>query len=445
MKKARSGGFSLGGLTGVPLRALTRFGGSELAARLHLIEPVKEVLFHGARAGTQAITAMRKRNSGPASRLSPSKGSGRFDLTPTEEQAMMRDSMRRFADEVLKTSARAADDAASPPADVLTQAHGLGLAPMAIPEAHGGMATERSTVTQALIIEELSRGDMGLALAILAPIAAVQAIVEWGTADQQAHYLPRFLGESFVPAALALLEPRPLFDPMAPRVGAVRDAKRGGWAIWGEKSLVPLAATAELFVVVADVKGVGPRLFVVERGTPGLTVVPGPSMGLRGAGLGTLKLEGAHVTDDALLGGPGSDNTFDLGALVDRARIAWGAMAVGTGQAVLEYVIPYVNERKAFGEPISNRQSVAFLVADIAIEVEGMRLLVLRAASLADQDKKVARPAAVARLQCASKGMKIGSDGIQLLGGHGFIKEHPVERWYRNLRAIGIVEGALLS
>ena len=442
-------GFSLERLSGAPLRALTRLSGSDLAARLHLRDPARKILYHGARVGTQAIkagvAAVSKRAPSDPTRLSASKGAGKFDLTPTDDQAMMRDSMRRFAGEVLQSAARAADDAASPSDEVLEQAHALGLAALAVPEALGGVGAERSSITQVLIAEELSRGDMGLALAILSPVAVVQAIVEWGTGAQQQDLLPRFLGDHFAPAALALLEPRPLFDPMAPRTGAVRDAKSGGWAIWGEKSLVPLASRADTFLVAADVKGVGPRLFVVHRDTPGLSIEPEPAMGLRGAGLGHLKLEGARVPDDALLGGPGADNAFDVGVLVDRARIAWSALAVGTSQAVLDYVVPYVNARQAFGEPISHRQSVAFLVADIAIEVEGMRLLVQRAASLAEQGKGITRAASLARQQCASKGMKIGSDGVQLLGGHGFIKEHPVERWYRNLRAIGVFEGAVLA
>jgi alkylation response protein AidB-like acyl-CoA dehydrogenase len=442
-------GFSLERLSGAPLRALTRLSGSDLAARLHLRDPARKVLYHGARVGTQAVkagaAAMAKRAASDPSRPSASKGSGKFDLTPTDDQAMMRDSMRRFAGEVLQAAARAADDAAGPSDDVLEQAHGLGLSALAVPEALGGVGSERSSVTQAIIAEELSRGDMGLALAILSPVAVAQAIVEWGTGAQQQELLPLFLGDHFAPAALALLEPRPLFDPTSPRTGAVRDAKNGGWALWGEKSLVPLASRAQLFLVAAEVKGVGVRLFVVNRDTPGLSVVPEPSMGVRGAGLGHLKLEGARVSDDALLGGPGADNPFDIGVLVDRARIAWGALAVGTAQSVLDYVIPYVNARQAFGEPISNRQSVAFLVADIAIEVEGMRLLVLRAASLAERGKSTARAATLARQQCASKGMKIGSDGVQLLGGHGFIKEHPVERWYRNLRAVGVFEGGVLA
>ena len=110
----------------------------------------------------------------------------------------------------------------------------------------------------------------------------------------------------------------------------------------------------------------------------------------------------------------------------------------------VEHVKDYVNERTAFGEPISNRQGVAFAVSDIGIESEGMRLATYRAASRADQGQEFAREAAMARRLCAQKGMQIGSEGVQLLGGHGFVKEHPVERWYRDLRAAGVMEGALL-
>jgi alkylation response protein AidB-like acyl-CoA dehydrogenase len=130
---------------------------------------------------------------------------------------------------------------------------------------------------------------------------------------------------------------------------------------------------------------------------------------------------------------------------VSGSRIAWSAMFSGTAQAVLDYVIPYVNERQAFGEPISNRQSVAFSVSDIAIETGGMRLANWRAASRADRGESFAREAALARRLAAAKGMDIGSAGVQLLGGHGYVKEHPVERWYRDLRTAGVMEGALLA
>ena len=107
-------------------------------------------------------------------------------------------------------------------------------------------------------------------------------------------------------------------------------------------------------------------------------------------------------------------------------------------------MIPYVNERKAFGEPISNRQAVAFTVANIAIELDGMRLATYRAASRVDQGLSFAREVSIARRLCAERGMAIGSDGVQMLGGHGYVKEHPVERWYRDLRAAGVMEGALV-
>jgi hypothetical protein len=132
---------------------------------------------------------------------------------------------------------------------------------------------------------------------------------------------------------------------------------------------------------------------------------------------------------------------------VDRevAKLSWRqALAIGTAQAVLDYVVPYVNERHAFGEPVSNRQSVAFMVANIAIELQGMRLVTYRAASRAAQGKPFDREVALARRLCTERGMQIGTDGVQLLGGHGYVKEHPVERWYRDLRAAGLMEGALL-
>ncbi len=130
--------------------------------------------------------------------------------------------------------------------------------------------------------------------------------------------------------------------------------------------------------------------------------------------------------------------------VVRLSRLGWAALAAGSGKAVLDYVIPYVNERHAFGEPISHRQGVAFQVSDIAVELESMRLVLLKAAARAEQGKLYAREAALARKLATDKGMHIGSTGVQLLGGHGYITEHPVERWYRDLRAVGVLEGVVL-
>ena len=440
-----------------PLRWLTRFGGGELVDKLGLRDATERAL-HGVGAATGKLMAKpsRPRASAPAAakpepkpvakagepaRLAPVAASGTFDLAPTEEQDLVRATARRFADEIMRPAAHAADAATAPDADVLASAQELGLAALVVPEAAGGVAETRASVTTVLAIEELARGDMGLALAILAPLGVVGALVEYGTHAQQARWLPGFTGDRFVPAALAVLEGRPGSDAARPQTGAVRAP--GGWQLFGEKVLVPLGETAELIVVLAEIRGAGPRLFLVPKDTPGVRVAPQPAMGLRAARLCRLTFDAAFVADDALLGGEAA--RFDPAAVIDRARVAWGAMAVGGARAVLDYVIPYCNERKAFGEPLTHRQSVAFMIADLAIEIEGMRLLVHRAASLADRGRSITREAALVRAQCSAKAMKAGTDGVQLLGGHGFVKDHPVERWYRDLRAIAVMEGALLA
>ncbi len=233
-----------------------------------------------------------------------------------------------------------------------------------------------------------------------------------------------------------MAESRPLFDPFELQTTAT--ATEGGYRLTGVKSAVVRGTEAELFVVAAALDGT-PRLFVVESSTPGLTLAADPSMGLRAAGLTKLSLDGAVVPETALLG-----TADDYRECVRLSRLAWSALAVGTGRAVLDYTKEYVKTREAFGEPIAHRQAVAFMVANIAIELEGMRLVTLKAASRHEQGRDASREIALARKLAAEYGMKIGTDGVQLLGGHGFVKEHPVERWYRDLRAVGVLEGAVL-
>ncbi len=180
---------------------------------------------------------------------------------------------------------------------------------------------------------------------------------------------------------------------------------------------------------------------MVERDRPGVEVVPEPTMGLRGANPCRLKLHDVELPAEALLGP--TEGPFDHQRVVDLARLAWCGLAVGQGRAVLDYVKTYCNDRIAFGEPITNRQAVAFMIADIAIELEGMRLTTWRAASRAERGERFTKEAHLAFTLCAEKAMKIGTDGVQLLGGSGFIREHPVERWYRHLRGVGVMEGGL--
>ena len=411
--------------------------------RLGLREPTERLLYRASSdsvriAGRAGRTFKAVQKLGRPARLERTRPADLFDLTPDDEQQMLRDSFRSFAADRLRPAAQEADAACSPPDGLLAQCAELGITMLGVPEELGGAVAERSTVTAVLAAEALAHGDMGLAAAALSPAAVSTALGLWGDADQQATYLPALVGDDVPAAALALLEPTPLFDPMHLRTCAER--VDGGFRLDGVKSLVPLAQTAELFVVGAELEG-SPTLFIVESKTAGIFTEPEPAMGIRAAATGRLILDGVKLPERARLGGADPDAYREC---VERARLGWCALAVGTAQAVLDYVIPYVNERVAFGEPISHRQAVAFSVADIAIELEGMRLLTLRAAARADQGKPFARETALARRLCGERAMAIGSDGVQLLGGHGFVKEHPVERWYRDLRASGVMEGALL-
>jgi alkylation response protein AidB-like acyl-CoA dehydrogenase len=428
----------------VGLRALNRLASNGLIDRFGLRDPAQRVLHTASKATVRTATragrtfAATQKLSKPA-RQPRSGRSDLFDLTPDDEQQMLRESVRDFALAKLRPAAQQADETCATPKELLEQSGELGLTMVGVPEELGGAVAERSAVTTVLMAEALAQGDMGIAVACLAPAGVSTALSLWGDADQQATYLPDFVGENVPAAAFALLEPRPLFNPLELQTKARRAG--GGFVLDGVKSLVPRAADAELFIVAAELEGEGPSLFIVEPGGTGLAIEPDPGMGIRAAGTGRLILEKVKAPAGALLGAGDADVMTEC---IQLARLGWCALAVGTGQAVLDYVIPYVNERKAFGEPISSRQAVAFMVSNIAIELDGMRLATYRAASRVDHGASFAREVALARRLCAERGMAIGSDGVQLLGGHGYTKEHPVERWYRDLRAAGVMEGAVV-
>jgi alkylation response protein AidB-like acyl-CoA dehydrogenase len=425
---------------GVAMSVLNRVATAPVVERLGLKRPFERTVAQVTRAGFQTIGAAGRTFTATRRLTAPKRPPAAarrslFDLTMTDEQRLIRDTVVEFAAEQLRPIGADADAKCEAPQGVLRAATELGITAIGVPEELGGLGSERSTVTNVLVAEALAHGDLGLAVACLAPAAVSTALVLWGDEDQQATYLPAFVGDDVPAAALAIQEPQPLFDPFSLRTRAYRTS--GGFVLSGEKSLVPRAAAAELFVVAAELDGRGPALFTVEPGGAGLSVEAEPAMGLRAAGTGRLVLDRVAVPASAMLDATGYADCVRL------ARLGWCALAVGTAQAVLDYVIPYVNDRVAFGEPVSHRQGVAFTVADIATELEGMRLVTLRAASRAEQGLPFAREVALARKLCADKGMAIGSDGVQLLGGHGYVKEHPVERWYRDLRAIGLMEGVV--
>jgi alkylation response protein AidB-like acyl-CoA dehydrogenase len=435
--------------TDLGLALITPLIGQDFLDRYHLRDPLNRGLKFGAKqifTASGASTRQFKKIQGlgkPPTRLSPS-GADYFDLTPNEDQQLIVDTVKEFAAEILRPAAPDADANASYPSSLIAKAAELGITAINVPEDFDGIAEYRSTVTNALVAEALSYGDMGLALPILAPGGVASALTHWGSADQQATYLKEFAGDSVPQGCVAIAEPHALFDPTALKTVAVRTPS--GYRLDGVKSLVPAAAAAELFIIAAQLNG-RPTLFIVEADTPGITVKSDRSMGIRAAALGQVELNKVSVPLSARLGeqdAATADIARDYSEAIALARLGWAALAVGTSHAVLDYVIPYVKEREAFGEPIARRQAVAFMCANIAIELDGLRLISWRGAARAEQGLPFAREAALAKKLGSDKAVQIGLDGVQLLGGHGYTKEHPVERWYRDLRVIGLAEGVVV-
>jgi alkylation response protein AidB-like acyl-CoA dehydrogenase len=431
--------------TDIGLALITPLVGQEFLDRYHLRDPLNRGLRYGVRTVFSVAGATNRQfkrvtgAKGGPTRLKKS-GADYFDLTPDDDQKLIVQTVEEFAEEVLRPAAPETDEAAGYPDDLIARAAELGITAVNVPEHFDGIAEHRAAVTNVLVAEALGYGDMGLALPILAPAGVASALTHWGSADQQATYLPEFAGGNVPQACVAIAEPQPLFDPTALKTTAVRTPS--GYRLNGVKSLVPAAKNAELFIVAAQLGG-KPALFIVESSAKGLTVKPDPSMGLRAAALGQVELDHVSVALSARLGEDDATDT-DYSEAVALSRLGWAALAVGTAHAVLDHVVPYVKQRQAFGEPIAHRQAVAFMCANIAIELDGLRLITWRGAARADQGLPFAREAALAKRLGSDKGMQIGLDGVQLLGGHGYTKEHPVERWYRNLRAIGVAEGIVV-
>lgn len=449
---------------GTAMRVITRFTGSELAEKYGLSKKVDRVAYESTKTGMRTLGAVNRQfkkikgsgkpvrlanqttdeNNQPVPTDAPAPGKAPFDLNPTEDQEMIVEAVREFAEERLRPVASECNEKSEPAEGLLDTAAELGVALINLPEEFEGIATASGATTNALIAEALAYGDMGLAVAILAPASVANVLTNYGDDAQQKTYLPAFAGESVPPAAVVVSESRPLFDPFELQTTAVREGN--DIVINGVKTLVPNAGAAELFIVAVDLDGKN-TFAIVESDTEGLVVEADPSMGLRGAAMGRLLLKDVRVPAANLLGGADladDEREENYAEIIRRSRLGWAALAAGTGQAILDYTKNYVNEREAFGEPISHRQAVAFMVANLRIELDGLRLILLRGVSRLDQGLSYHREAGLARRYASDKGMVMGLDGVQLLGGHGFTKEHPVERWYRDMRAIGIAEGVVV-
>ncbi len=420
---------------GFGLSILTKIAGSEVLDQLKLRKFVEKSLYQSSKAGFKTLSQTQKiLKSGQKiekQRL-PHQSKSLFDLNLTEEQQMTCDAMQQFAQEVLYPLAHNADQHELFPHELWQYSTDLGLNLYALPEALGGVAAEQNIVSNILITQHLAQGDFSLTAGLLTNFSVINAITRWGSEQIQAEYLGAFAENPELKATFAVQEATAAFNPYQLKTTAIHSQNH--YLINGEKTLVILGEIADIYLVSADLHGKA-DVFVVQRHNT-MTVQNSPAMGLKATETVTLKFVN---TPAQRLG----DEDFDYAAFVDLGNLMWCAMAVGTCEAIKKYCVQYANERIAFGEPISHRQSVAFMIADMAIEIDAMQILILNAASLAESGQSFHREAYLARLLCAEKSMKIGTDGVQILGGHGFTKEHPVERWYRDLRATAILHSGL--
>lgn len=360
---------------------------------------------------------------------------------PTEEQELIRDTVREFALAEMRDIARPADEAEALPGEFLQKTWELGLVNSAIPEEYGGGGMDRSPVTHALVLEELGYGCASLASAALAPSLFINPVLDFGTDDQKSRYLPMFASGEFAAATMALQESTFAFDPSALRT--IAEPKGDGFTLTGRKRLVPLGDRASHFLVVAR-SGARQGLddleaFIVPRDAAGLTISAEAekTLGLKALPCVQLELENVEVAAEDRLGG---DAGIDGARLVNACRVGSLALALGISRAMLEFAIPYAKERVAFGQPIAQKQAIAFMLADLQIEVNSMRWLVWKAASRLENGLDASKATALARAYVVREAMKVADNGLQVFGGHGFIRDYPVEMWYRNARTVTVLD-----
>lgn len=364
-----------------------------------------------------------------------------IQFSPTDDERQLQELAREFAQRRMRPALRDAEAAGGAPAEVAREFHELGLAAIGIPEAAGGLGL--GLVAQALVWEELAAGDLGLALALPGPGMALPFLATLATPDQQRMYLAPFASEGGAPGAdgsprRAALATAGLVPDAEGPLGLPRARPTDqGYVLDGALPMVT-PAPADLYLVPAALEGAaGPppwAAFAIPGDAAGLSVsAPVAKVGLEAVPTAHLTLEECHVESRQLLGldaPPGA-----LQRALDAVRVLCAAQAVGLARAAAEYAARYAAGRKAFGQPIAQFQAIAFLAAEMAMEVEAARALTWRAAWLWDTGKDAAVAAAQALMQASQAAMFCTDNAVQTLGGHGYVDDHPVEKWMRDAKA----------
>jgi alkylation response protein AidB-like acyl-CoA dehydrogenase len=357
-----------------------------------------------------------------------------FTLTP--EQRVLQALARAFAAKELRPIAAEWDAKCEHPPGLLARAAALGLTSYRIPREYGGGGID--AVTGAIVAEELSFGCAGLAGPIGATMFPVRPLVRFGTEEQRQGYLPRLASERGCLAAIAFTEPQAGSDLNALRASARRDGDV--WVLNGEKCYVTNGGIAELTVVFAR-SDAGLSAFLVEREDPGVRAGRKEEMlGLRASHTGSLVLEDARIPADRLLGDEGDGLAVALD-FFEHSRPQVAAAAVGLARAAFEYATGYAREREAFGKPLIAKQGVSFKLAEMAMEIEAARLLTWRACAALDAGDDAVLLGSYAKAFAADTAMRASTDAVQILGGAGVMRDHPVEKWLRDAKVLQIVEG----
>jgi alkylation response protein AidB-like acyl-CoA dehydrogenase len=364
-----------------------------------------------------------------------------MNVTFSDEQELLRRSVREFAETELGPHVMEWDEAQQFPRALLAKCAELGLMGIQFPEAYGGAAM--SAVDYCICIEELARVDPSVCLSVAAHNGlGASHIFNFGNEAQKQKYLvPLATGRQL--AAWGLTEATAGSDAASMRTTAVRDGD--SWLINGTKQFITHGATGDVMVVMAvtsRAKGSrGISAFVVERGTPGLRAGKKENkLGMRSSETSEVVLEQCRVPAAQLLGveGQGFVNALQV---LDAGRIGIAALSVGLAQGAYEAALRYAQERKAFGKTISSFQAIQWKLADSATRIEAARLLTYRAASLKDRGQRMTLEAAMAKLYASEIAVRMTDDCVQIHGGYGFVKDYPAEKYFRDVKLLTIGEG----
>jgi acyl-CoA dehydrogenase len=358
-----------------------------------------------------------------------------IDFERDQEQKMLTDAIHRLAEERIRKVFREADEEGELPADVIQAGWEMGVLPTSIPEAYGGFG-EYSVMTGALAAEEFAFGDLATALTIMTPNLVAIPVMLAGTEAQKEAQLPLFCEEKPPQVTAALTEPVIQFDPRQLKTTAVLDNE--DYVLNGSKSFVPLAAGAETFLIYANENGTT-QAFFVPADAEGVAVLDREKlMGVHALPTYQVKLDNVRISAVNKLGGSAG---IDFGLILNHSRVALGALAVGMAKGALEYATAYTKQRVQFGEPVAHRQSIAFMLAEMAMDIDGGRLLVWEAAWQIDKGSDATQAATVMKYYIDDMVLTVCDRALQALGGYGYIREYPVELWLRNARAFASFDG----